>query len=80
MGTTDFQIGGGGFFIKLNTNTPDFIIFNHGYIKEWIYHSQGLQYVRHWTLDLQVVIGFRKVKSCRRSIEKHCKSLKLGKI
>ena len=49
-----------------------------GYIIEWIYHSQGLmqfsgwgvmQYVRHWTLNLQFVIGFCKVNSRPRSIE-----------
>ena len=49
-----------------------------GYIIEWIYHSQGLmkfsrwgfmQYVRHWTLDLQFVFDFRKVYRCQRSKE-----------
>ena len=39
-----------------------------------------MQYVRHWALDLQFVFGFRKVNSCQRIKEKHCKSLKLGKI
>ena len=36
------------------------LLRNHGYIIEWIYHTQGLmqffrwgvmQYVRHWTLE-----------------------------
>ena len=31
-----------------------------------------------WTYKF--IFGFRKVNSCQRSIEKHCKSLKLGKI
>ena len=57
----------------------DFFVWNP---KEHGYHRQGLmsfygwgvmQYFRHWTRDLQFVLGFRKVESCQRSKEKHCK-------
>ena len=62
---------------------------NHGYIidgyikvKVWCNFFAG---VLCSTLDigpwnLQFVFGFRKVNRCQRSIEKHCKSLKLDKI